>query len=99
MVIVALDHVPQCFSASDGQTISALIRRELRSGRDVVVSLAGVDDIPSSFANGAFASLLDEFALAQVQSRLRIADASAQAADMIRRCMNNGERRKQKHYA
>lgn len=91
MVITALDHVPQCYTSADGLVIAGLLRRCLRSG-EVTLSLAGVDDVPSSFVNSAIVSLLDEFSASEIRQRLSIVDSNRQINDMIRRCMGTATR-------
>lgn len=88
MVIAALDHVPQCYTSADGLVIAGLLRRCLRSGH-VKLSLAGVDDVPSSFVNSAIVSLLNEFSAEDLRRKLSIVDSNRQINEMIRRCMNS----------
>lgn len=95
MVIVALDHVPHCYSGEDGDAIAALIRPALNKGDRVTVSLSGVDDVPSSFVNAAFVSLLADFDFDFIKAHLTISDATKQAADMIHRCFRSATRQKQ----
>lgn len=89
MVITALDHVPHCYSTADGLVIAKLLRIHLNAGRPVVLSLSGVSDIPTSFANAAFVSLLNDFRPDWLRSHLSIIDASHQASDMIKRCLHS----------
>ena len=88
MVIVALDHVPHCYSSADGTVIANLIRRELDQGRPVTLSFEGVSDVPSSFVNAAIVSLLDRYGATSLRKNLSMVDASAQTARMIRRCLH-----------
>jgi hypothetical protein len=89
MVITALDHVPHCYSTADGLEIARLLRRQLSAGKPVILSLAGVSDIPSSFVNAAFVSLLNNFDADWLRANLSIVDASHQAAEMVRRCLRH----------
>jgi len=89
MVIIALDHVPHCYSTADGLIIAKLIRDHLVADRSVVLSLAGVSDIPTSFANAAFVSLLDDFHPDWLRAHLSIVDASHQASGVIKRCLHH----------
>jgi hypothetical protein len=93
MVIKALDHVPHCYSTADGLAIAQLLRIHLDAGRPVVLSLSGVSDIPTSFANAAFVSLLRDFEPEWLRARLSIIDASHQASDMIKRCLHSAIKR------
>jgi STAS-like domain of unknown function (DUF4325) len=88
MVIVALDHVPHCYSSDDGTKIANLIRREFDAGRTVTLSFHGVSDVPSSFVNAAIVSLLDRYGAAYLRQNLSMVDASSQTARMIRRCLH-----------
>lgn len=90
MVIRALDHVKRCYSTADGIEIARVLRSALKQERHVTFSFAGVDDVPSSFVNAAFVSLLDDYAPTALRSRLSVVDATQQIADMLRRCMANG---------
>jgi hypothetical protein len=92
MVIVALDHVVQCYTAEDGLVIRELLAEGLRTGLKVTLSLAGVGDVTSSFVNSAVVALAPEFPLSFVKSRLAVSHASKQAADMVRRCVDNAEK-------
>lgn len=93
MVIRALDHVRQCYTAADGAIIRRAIAQQLAQGRSVRLSFDGVYDVPSSFVNGAIVELLDEFQADYIKSHLTIVDATRQIADMVRRCLANGIRR------
>jgi hypothetical protein len=88
MVIVALDHVPHCYTSADGLVIAGAVRRCLRRG-ETTLSFSGVDDVPSSFVNSAIVSLLDEFSSDEIRKRLSIVNSNRQINDMIRRCMMN----------
>jgi hypothetical protein len=85
MVIVALEHVPQCYTWEDGAVIAKLIRSGFAHGEDVVVSFKGVENVPSSFVNGAFVSLLDDYDVSYLRSHLSIVDSNSAINEMIRR--------------
>lgn len=85
MVIRILDHVPQCYTWQDGAVILELIRKRFARDEEVVVSFDGVNDVPSSFVNAAFISLLDEYSFNYIRSRLKVIDSSWQINDMIKR--------------
>jgi hypothetical protein len=78
MVTDALSHVPHRYTYSDGERLAAVISCSLRLGQDVVVSFRGVNAVPSSFLNGAFVSLLDEFPVDVLRTHLRIVDSTRQ---------------------
>ena len=85
MVINVLDHVPHCYTSQDGEVIASLIRDEFTQGKKVIVSFNGVGDVPSSFVNAAFTSLLDKYGFAFIKKHLSIVDSTWQINDMIRR--------------
>ncbi len=89
MVITALDHVPQCFSAKDGEVIAKVLRSQLSLDGSATLSFAGVSEVPSSFVNAALVSLLDTYDFEWIKGHLAIVDASRQTADIVRRCFEN----------
>jgi hypothetical protein len=85
MGISALDYVSDCYSWDSGQVIGRLIRSAFAKNEVVTLSFAGVSDIPSSFANAAFVSLLDSYSYDYIRSHLIITNATRQISDMIKR--------------
>ena len=85
MVIRALDHVPHCYTAEDGDVIGELLRTSLRKGERVTLSLDGVTDAPSSFINTAIVALLDDSNAAFIKEHLSIVNSTRQINDLIRR--------------
>jgi len=94
MVIEVRDIAPQAYTAEEGLAVAKLVRHSLSADRETVVSFAGIRDVPSSFINGAFISLLDEYDSDWLKGRLKIRSATRQTADMIRRCFENADRRR-----
>lgn len=92
MVIVALDHIPHCFSQDDGIVLHDLLAPDFASGRKVTLSFAGVEDVTSSFVNAALVPFVEEYGSATVKSQLKVVRATSQVADTIRRCFANAER-------
>lgn len=92
MVIRALDHVARCYSTADGGVIARVLRDAFARQDRVTLSFAGVLDVPSSFVNSALVVLLHDYPPVDLKRRLSIVDATPQIADMIRRCVANGER-------
>ena len=84
MVISVLDHVAQCYTWQDGAAIAAVIRPALQRGEPVVVSFAGVTDVPSSFVNAAFVALLNQFSFDLIRARLRVVNSNRQVNGVIR---------------
>lgn len=85
MVINVLDHVSHCYTWQDGAVIRDAIRRALDDHERVAVSFAGVQDVPTSFVNAAFVSLLKEFSQEELRRRLAVINSTRQINDMIRR--------------
>jgi len=85
MVINVLDHVPHCYTGSDGAVIASVIRQGFVRGEHVTVSFAGVTDVPSSFVNGAIVSLLEDYTFEFIRQNLSVRDSTFQINDMIRR--------------
>ena len=94
MVIRALDLVERCDTAADGWIVHQILKEQLSSGQSVSLSFDGVYDVPSSFVNTSIVSLLSDFSEADIKSNLVITNATRQIADMVRRCLANGVRRK-----
>jgi hypothetical protein len=92
MVIIALDHVPHCFSQADGIVISDLLSSHMVAGGSVTLSFTGVEDVTSSFVNSSIVPLVEKHGSAFVKDRLRIICATHQVSDTIRRCVGNAER-------
>ena len=99
MVIRVLDHVARCYTATDGLLIAAVIRPQLASGRSVTLSFDGVTDVPSSFVNGAFVSLLDCIPAIAIRRHLKITDSTRQINDLIRSRLLAEESRASRIYA
>jgi hypothetical protein len=94
MVIVALDHVPQCYTYEDGSVIARLIRHAFAQGDDVQVSFRGVENVPSSFVNGAFVSLLEDYDFNFIRTHLSVVDSNTAINEMVRRRVLFESRRK-----
>lgn len=95
MVIRALDLVKGCDTAAEGRVINKALRKQLSKGSGVTLSFDGVFDVPSSFVNTAIVELLGDFDESFIKNHLSIIDATKPIADMVRRCLANGVRRKQ----
>ena len=91
MVIRTLDHVRHCYTYDDGLVIAGLLRSALCDRETAFLSFAGVDDVPSSFVNGAFVSLLDEFSARDIKTYIRIVDSTRQINSMVRARVEAGE--------
>ncbi|WP_188261966.1 STAS-like domain-containing protein [Azospirillum tabaci] len=85
MVIRALDHVSQAYTAEDGAVLARLLMPELSAQRTVILSFAGVDGVTSSFVNTAFVALLDRFPYEHIKRHLRIVDSTQSINAAIRK--------------
>jgi hypothetical protein len=85
MVINVLELVPHCYSWQNGQVIAAAIRQVLDANEKVTVSFAGVDDVPSTFVNGAFVALLDFYSFDRLREDVLVINSTRQINDMIKR--------------
>ncbi|MDB5735598.1 MAG: hypothetical protein JWN16_2235 [Alphaproteobacteria bacterium] len=85
MVIRALDVVPDCYSWENGNTISKTIGALFQTGQTAIISFDDVTDVPSSFVNAAFISLLDEYTFEFIKSHLKLINCSSQIIDMVQR--------------
>ncbi|MYM32546.1 DUF4325 domain-containing protein [Duganella sp. CY15W] len=83
-MIRVLDFVDRCYNSEDGQIIHDVIASNLEASGDLVVSLEGVDSVPSSFVNVAFISLLDRWNFDEIKRRVRFANTTSQINEMIR---------------
>ena len=84
MVIRVLDHVATPSTYKDGEIIYRLIANELRSGRDVELSFAGIKSIPSAFVNAALVRLVEEFNFDEIKRRLQIVDSTRHINRLIK---------------
>lgn len=84
-VIKALDVVPDCYTWQSGDVVARVIRDAFSQGRAVTISFAGVTDVPTSFVNAAFISLLDDYSFDFIKSHLKLVSCTKQIADIVRR--------------
>ena len=85
MVIEALNLVPHCYTWEDGIVVGEAIRNALKSGNKIVISFAGVEDVPSSFVNAAFVALLDDFTYEFIRENISVVSSTRQINDMIKK--------------
>jgi len=95
MVIVALNHVPQCFSQADGVKIHDVLVPYLDNAQSITLSFTGVEDVTSSFVNASLVPFVEAHGADHIKSILRIVGATSQVADTIKRCFVNAERVRQ----
>jgi uncharacterized protein DUF4325 len=64
-------------------------------GEQATVSFRGVDNVPSSFVNGAFVTLLDDFDFEFIKRHLSVIESNRSINQMIRRRLQfEAERRR-----
>lgn len=85
MDIIALEHVDNCYTWEAGEVIGKVIRVGFERGEHVTISFRGVRDVPSSFVNAAFISLLDAYPYEFITANLSIIDVTKQISTMITR--------------
>jgi hypothetical protein len=91
MVIRVLDHVKHCYSSADGAVIAGILREEFARGHRATLSFEGITDVTSSFVNVALVSFITANSADWLKSRVTIQNVTVSTAELIRRCMANGE--------
>jgi hypothetical protein len=89
MVIQVRDLVPHCRSWADGDVIGCEIKRALDDDKRAIISFDGVDDVPSSFVNAAFVSLLDKYSLHFIKHHVIVRNSTAQINSLIKRRLSS----------
>jgi hypothetical protein len=79
-----LDFVNQAYTYEDGVIISDIIIKAFSENEQVVLSFFGIDAIPSSFANGCFVRVLENFGFQKIKENLSIVDSTKQINGMIK---------------
>lgn len=83
MELKVLELVPHCYTWNDGAEVAKALERAFNKNERVRLSFEGVGDVPSSFVNAAFTSLLDRFTYDFIRSHLSIVNSTRQINDMI----------------
>jgi len=91
MVIIALDHVPHCFSQSDGILLHDAIKPFFDRGEKFTLSFTGVEDVTSSFVNSSLVPFVEKCGSKYVKDHLRVVGATKQVSNTILRCFSNVE--------
>jgi hypothetical protein len=84
MVVRILDHVANCSSYADGDTIFNIIGPVIQRGEDVVLSFEGVEAVPSSFINAAIVRLIEIVSLKEIKTHLKVIKSTRQINALIR---------------
>lgn len=92
MVIIALDHVPHCFSQADGAVLNRVLAPHFAARRNFTLSFTGVEDVTSSFVNASLVPFVEAYGADFVKSHLKVVGATKQVSTTILRCFANAER-------
>jgi hypothetical protein len=84
MVVRILDHVANCSSYADGDTIFNIIEPVIKRGEDVVLSFEGVEAVPSSFVNASIVRLIEVVSLKEIKMHLKVINSTRQINALIR---------------
>lgn len=84
MVVRILDHVANCSSYADGDTIFNIIGPVIQRGEDVVLSFEGVEAVPSSFVNASIVRLIEIVSLKEIKTHLKVIKSTRQINALIR---------------
>lgn len=85
MVIRVLDHLAHCHDWKDGDQLYRIMRTALLKCGGVVVAFDGVDDVPSSFVNGAFVKLLESYSFDEIKAKVRVINSTRQINGLIKK--------------
>ncbi|WP_373321463.1 STAS-like domain-containing protein [Vogesella indigofera] len=92
--IEVAERVKTAYTYEDGEKIFRIISKHIKNDETVQLSFSGIDGIPSSFANGCFVKLLEDFSLEKIKSLLLITNSTKQINQMIKSRLNfENERR------
>ncbi|WLR54276.1 STAS-like domain-containing protein [Mesobacillus subterraneus] len=78
------DHVGRCYSNHDGKIIQAVLKKNLQSGKTIIVSFNDIGGVTSSFVNTAFIELLNEYDFSYIKKSIRFVNSTKQINDMIK---------------
>lgn len=85
MVVQVLDIVDSCDTFEEGAMVRDAIRAELSRDGQATVAFTDVSYATSSFVNGAFVGLLDEYDLDTIKEKLSIIRSHGQINDLVKR--------------
>lgn len=84
MVLVLLDHVSNCYSNDDGEKIAKTIRQNLDKKESVRISFRGVDVVSSSFINSSLITLLDDYTIDYIKSKVSFSETTKHINNLIK---------------
>ncbi len=83
---------PYCVASEDGEKVYRAIGAELRAGKNVRISLAGVEDLTSAFLNTAIGQLYNgEFSEQFLRQHLSVQDASPEDQFLLKRVVERAK--------
>jgi len=87
LVINVAKDVGYCFTYEQGLRLQEIIRTALKKEPRVSVSLKDVSTVTSSFVNGAFMPLINDYGIDGMRRHVVVCDSTRAINDVIRRCM------------
>lgn len=79
------DKLKQFSTYEDGFRIYKIIKMAFDEDKTVVLSFDSITAVPSSFVNGCFSKLIDDFGVDAVKQSIRITQSTVLINNMIRR--------------
>lgn len=79
------DKLKQFSTYEDGFRIYKIIKSAFDEDKTVVLSFDSITAVPSSFVNGCFSKLIDDFGVDSVKQSIRITQSTVLINNMIRR--------------
>ena len=76
--------VKNAYTYEDGAIIYRIAKREILNNNIIELSFSEIDSIPSSFANGCFIQLLEDFSLDEIKKFVKISNSTKQINGMIK---------------
>jgi len=91
---------PHSVSSADGGVVHDRIADALRSGEDVELSFAGIEDVTSAFLNAAVGQLYGEFGEDLIRQHLKVVDAESDHLILLKRVVERAKEffRDPEHY-
>ncbi|MBF0296031.1 MAG: STAS-like domain-containing protein [Magnetococcales bacterium] len=84
MVLTILEHVDNCHSMDNGETIAKLIKTHLDHNQSVQISFKGVDLVSSSFINTSLIALLDSYSFDTIRSKINFINTTRFINELIK---------------
>lgn len=84
VTISVASKVKEAYTYENGRTVFNAIKNEFEKGNNVELSFDGFTVIPSSFANGCFVVLLEQYGFDRIKQNLKIVNSTKQINQMIK---------------